>query len=157
MRADDGAHAARQAVRTVDMGAVVLDTDSAGRALFGAHTATDAARVADLTRDGALVGVVAAHQDVLVTGNEGDHALWTRHAAQAAARALGAIYAGDTINQRNGAVGAGRDAGAAANAAFAAAGVAACGGATASAGNVGHVMLNGFGHKRLAYFLRRYG
>ena len=38
-----------------------------------------------------------------------------------------------------------------------AAGVAACGGTTASAGNVGHVMLNGFGHKRLAYFLRRYG
>ena len=34
MRADDGAHAARQAVRAVDMGAVVLDADSAGRALF---------------------------------------------------------------------------------------------------------------------------
>ena len=63
----------------------------------------------------------------------------------------------DAIDQRNGTVGAGRDAGATANAAFAAAGVAACGGATASAGNVGHVMLNGFGHKRLAYFLRRYG
>ena len=35
--------------------------------------------------------------------------------------------------------------------------LAACGSATTSAGNVGHVMLNGFGHKRLAYFLRRYG
>ena len=157
MRADDGAHAARQAVRAVDMGAVVLDADSAGRALFGAHAATDAARVADLARNGALIGVVAAHQDVLVAGNEGDHALRARHAAQATARALGAIHAGDAIDQRNGAVGAGRDAGATANAAFAAAGVAACGGTTASAGNVGHVMLNGFGHKRLAYFLRRYG
>ena len=157
MRADDGAHAARQAVRAVDMGAVVLDADSAGRALFGAHAATDAARVADLARNGALVGVVAAHQDVLVAGNEGNHALWTRHAAQATARALGAIHAGDAIDQRNGTVGAGRDAGTTANAAFAAAGVAACGGTAASAGNVGHVMLNGFGHKRLAYFLRRYG
>lgn len=54
MRADDGAHAARQAVRAVDMGAVVLDADSAGGALFGAHAATDAARVADLARNGAL-------------------------------------------------------------------------------------------------------
>ena len=157
MRADDGAHAARQAVRAVDMGAVVLDADSAGRALFGAHAATDAARVADLARNGALIGVVAAHQNVLVAGNEGNHALRARHAAQATARALGAINAGDAIDQRNGAVGAGRDAGATANAAFAAAGVAACGGTAASAGNVGHVMLNGFGHKRLAYFLRRYG
>ena len=156
MRADDGAHAARQAIHTIDMGAVVLNADSAGRALFGAHTATDAARVADLARNGALIGVVAAHQDVLVAGNEGNHALRARHAAQAAARALGAIHTGDAIDQRNGAVGAGRDASATANAAFAAAGVAACGGATASAGNVGHVMLNGFGHKRLAYFLRRY-
>jgi len=34
MRADDGAHAARQAVRTVDVGAVVLDADSTGRALL---------------------------------------------------------------------------------------------------------------------------
>ena len=156
MRADDGAHAARQAVRAVDMGAVVLDADSAGGALFGAHAATDAARVADLAGDGALIGVVAAHQDVLVAGDEGNHALRARHAAQAAARALRAIHAGDAIDQRNGAVGTGRDTGATANAAFAAAGVAACGGATASAGNVGHVMLNGFGHKRLAYFLRRY-
>ena len=88
MRADDGAHAARQAIRTVDMGAVVLDADSAGRALFGAHTATDAARVADLARNGTLIGVVAAHQDVLVAGNEGNHALRARHAAQATARAL---------------------------------------------------------------------
>ena len=156
MRADDGAHAARQAVRAIDMSAVVLDADSAGRALFGAHAATDAARVADLAGNGALIGVVAAHQNVLVAGNEGNHALRARHAAQATARALGAVHAGDAIDQRNGAVGAGRDAGATANAAFAAAGVAACGGATASAGNVGHVMLNGFGHKRLAYFLRRY-
>ena len=156
MRADDGAHAARQAVHAVDMGAVVLDADSAGRALFSAHAATDAARVADLASDGALIGVVAAHQNVLVAGNEGNHALRARHAAQATARALGAIHAGDAIDQRNGAVGAGRDAGATANAAFAAAGVAACGSATTSAGNVGHVMLNGFGHKRLAYFLRRY-
>ena len=156
MRADDGAHAARQAVRAVDMGAVVLDADSAGGALFSAHAATDAAGVADLARNGALIGVVAAHQDVLVAGNEGNHALRARHAAQATARALGAIHAGDAIDQRNGAVGAGRDAGATANAAFAAAGVAACGSTAASAGNVGHVMLNGFGHKRLAYFLRRY-
>ena len=156
MRADDGAHAARQAVRAVDMGAVVLDADSAGGALFSAHAATDAAGVADLARNGALIGVVAAHQDVLVAGNEGNHALRARHAAQAAARALGTVHAGDAIDQRNGAVGAGRDAGATANAAFAAAGVAACGGTTTSAGNVGHVMLNGFGHKRLAYFLRRY-
>ena len=88
MRADDGTHAARQAVRAVDMGAVVLDADSAGRALFGAHAATDAARVADLARNGALIGVVAAHQDVLVAGNEGNHALRARHAAQATARAL---------------------------------------------------------------------
>ena len=88
MRADDGAHTARQAVRTVDMGAVVLDANSAGRALFGAHAATDAARVTDLARNGALIGVVAAHQDVLVAGNEGNHALWARHAAQATARAL---------------------------------------------------------------------
>ena len=88
MRADDGAHAARQAIRAIDMGAVVLDADSAGRALFGAHAATDAARVADLARNGALIGVVAAHQDVLVTGNEGNHALRARHAAQATARAL---------------------------------------------------------------------
>ena len=138
------------------MGAVVLDADSAGRALFGAHTATDTARVADLARNGTLIGVVAAHQNVLVAGDEGNHALRARHAAQATARALGAVHAGDAIDQRNGAVGAGRDAGATANAAFAAAGIAACGGATASAGNVGHVMLNGFGHKRLAYFLRRY-
>ena len=156
MRTDDGAHAARQAVHAVDMGTVVLDADSAGGALFGAHAATDAARVANLARNGALIGVVAAHQNVLVAGNEGNHALRARHAAQATARALGAIHAGDAIDQRNGAVGAGRDAGATANAAFAAVGVAACGGATASAGNVGHVMLNGFGHKRLAYFLRRY-
>ena len=156
MWADDGAHAARQAVRAVDMGAVVLDADSAGRALFGAHAATDAARVADLAGNGALIGVVAAHQDVLVAGNEGNHALRARHAAQATARALGAVHAGDTIDQCDGTVGAGRDTGATANAAFAAAGVAACGGTTASAGNVGHVMLNGFGHKRLAYFLRRY-
>ena len=157
MRANDGAHAARQAVRTVDVGTVVLDADSAGRAFFGAHAATDAARVANLAGDGALIGVVAAHQDVLVAGNKGNHALRARHAAQATARALGAVHAGDAINQCNGAVGTGRDTGATANAAFAAAGVAACGGATASAGNVGHVMLNGFGHKRLAYFLRRYG
>ena len=156
MRAHNRAHAARQAVRAVDMGAVVLDANSAGRALFGAHAATDAARVADLARNGALVGVVTAHQDVLVAGNEGNHALRARHAAQATARALGAVHAGDAVDQRNGTVGAGRDAGATANAAFAAAGVAACGGATASAGNVGHIMLNGFGHKRLAYFLRRY-
>ena len=88
MRADDGAHAARQAVRAVDMGAVVLDADCAGRALFGAHAATDAARVADLAGDGALIGVVAAHQDVLVAGNEGNHALRACHAAQATARAL---------------------------------------------------------------------
>ena len=88
VRADDGAHAARQAVRAVDMGAVVLDTDSAGRTLFGAHAATDAARVANLARNGALIGVVAAHQDVLVAGNEGNHALWARHAAQATTRAL---------------------------------------------------------------------
>ena len=88
MRADDGAHAARQAIRTVDMGAVVLDADSAGRALFGAHAATDAARIANLTGDGALIGVVAAHQDILVAGNEGNHALRARHAAQATARAL---------------------------------------------------------------------
>ena len=88
MRADDGAHAARQAIRAIDMGAVVLDADSAGRALFSAHTATDAARVADLARNGALIGVVAAHQDVLVAGNEGNHALRARHAAQATARAL---------------------------------------------------------------------
>ena len=156
MRADDGAHAARQAVRAVDMGAVVLDADSAGGALFGAHAATDAARVADLARNGTFVGVVAAHQNVLVAGNEGNHALRARHAAQAAARALGTVHAGDAIDQRNGAVRAGRDAGATANAAFAAADVAACGSTAASAGNVGHVMLNGFGHKRLAYFLRRY-
>ena len=156
MRADDGAHAARQAVHAVDMGAVVLDADSAGRALFSAHAATDAARVADLASDGALIGVVAAHQNVLVAGNEGNHALRARHAAQATARALGAIHAGDAIDQRNGTVGAGRDTGTTANAAFAAAGVAACGSTAASAGNVGHVMLNGFGHKRLAYFLRRY-
>ena len=156
MWADDGAHAARQAVHAVDMGAVVLDADSAGRALFGAHAATDAARVADLARNGALIGVIAAHQNVLVAGNEGNHALRARHAAQATAGAFGAVHAGDAIDQRNGTVGAGRDAGATANAAFAAVGVAACGGATASAGNVGHVMLNGFGHKRLAYFLRRY-
>ena len=88
MRADDGAHATRQAVRAVDMGAVVLDADSAGRALFGAHAATDAARVADLAGDGALIGVVAAHQDILVAGDEGDHALRARHAAQATTRAL---------------------------------------------------------------------
>ena len=157
MRADDGAHAARQAVRAVDMGAVVLDADSACRALFGAHAATDAARVADLARNGTLIGVVAAHQDVLVAGNEGNHALRACHAAQATARALGAVHAGDAVDQRNGTVGAGRDAGATANAAFAAVGIAACGSTAASAGNVGHVMLNGFGHKRLAYFLRRYG
>ena len=156
MRADDGAHAARQAVRAVDMGAVVLDADSAGGALFSAHAATDAAGVADLARNGALIGVVAAHQDVLVAGNEGNHALRARHAAQATARALGAVHAGDAVDQRDGTVGAGRNAGATANAAFAAAGVAACGSTAASAGNVGHVMLNGFGHKRLAYFLRRY-
>lgn len=88
MRADDGAHAARQAVHTVDMGAVVLDADCAGRALFGAHAATDAARVADLAGNGALIGVVAAHQNVLVAGDEGNHALRARHAAQATARAL---------------------------------------------------------------------
>ena len=156
MRADDGAHAARQAVRAVDMGAVVLDADSAGGALFSAHAATDAAGVADLARNGALIGVVAAHQDVLVAGNEGNHALRARHAAQATARALGAVHTGDAVDQRDGTVGAGRNAGATANAAFAAAGVAACGSTAASAGNVGHVMLNGFGHKRLAYFLRRY-
>ena len=156
MRTDDGAHAARQTVRAVDMGAVVLDADSAGRALFGAHAATDAARVADLARNGALIGVVAAHQNVLVAGNEGNHALRARHAAQATARALGTIHAGDAVDQCNGTVGAGRDTGTTANAAFAAAGVAACGSTAASAGNVGHVMLNGFGHKRLAYFLRRY-
>ena len=88
MRADDGAHAARQAIRAIDMGAVVLDADSTGRALFSAHAATDAARVANLARNGALIGVVAAHQNVLVAGNEGDHALRARHAAQATARAL---------------------------------------------------------------------
>ena len=60
------------------------------------------------------------------------------------------------VDQCDGTVGAGRDTGTTANAAFAAAGVAACGSTAASAGNVGHVMLNGFGHKRLAYFLRRY-
>ena len=88
MRADNGAHAARQAVRAIDMGAVVLDADSAGRALFSAHAATDAARVANLARNGALIGVVAAHQNVLVAGNEGNHALRARHAAQTTARAL---------------------------------------------------------------------
>ena len=156
MRAHDGAHAARQAIRAVDMGAVVLDTDSTSGALFGAHAAADAARVADLAGNGALIGVVATHQDVLVAGDEGNHALRARHTAQAAARALGAVHAGDAIEQLDGTVGAGRDAGATANAAFAAAGVAACGSTTASAGNVGHIMLNSFGHKRLAYFLRRY-
>ena len=99
MRAHNRAHAARQAVRAVDMGAVVLDANSAGRALFGAHAATDAARVADLARNGALVGVVTAHQDVLVAGNEGNHALRARHAAQAAARALGAVHAGNAVDQ----------------------------------------------------------
>ena len=88
MRADDSAHAARQAVHAVDMGAVVLDADSTGRALFSAHAATDAARVANLARNGALIGVVAAHQNVLVAGNEGNHALRARHAAQATTRAL---------------------------------------------------------------------
>ena len=156
MRAHDGAHAARQAIRAVDMGAVVLDTDSTSGALFGAHAAADAARVADLAGNGALIGVVATHQDVLVAGDEGNHALRARHTAQAAARALGAIDAGDAIDQLDGTVGADRDAGATANAAFAAAGVAACGSTAASTGNVGHVMLNGFGHKRFAYFLRRY-
>ena len=88
MRTDDGAHAARQAVRAIDMGAVVLDADSAGGALFSAHAATDAARVADLAGNGALIGVVATHQDILVAGNEGNHALRARHAAQTTARAL---------------------------------------------------------------------
>lgn len=138
------------------MGAVVLDADSAGGALFSAHAASDAARVADLAGNGALIRVVAAHQDVLVAGNESNHALRARHAAQATARALGAVHAGDAVDQCDGTVGAGRNAGATANAAFAAAGVAVCGSTAASAGNVGHVMLNGFGHKRLAYFLRRY-
>ena len=156
MRAHNRTHAARQAIRAIDMGAVVLDADSAGGALFSAHSATDAARVADLAGNGALIGVVAAHQDVLVAGNEGNHALRARHAAQATARALGAVHTGDAVDQRDGTVGAGRNASATANAAFAAAGVAACGSTAASAGNVGHVMLNGFGHKRLAYFLRRY-
>ena len=100
---------------------------------FSAHAATDAARVADLASNGALIGVVAAHQNCSGSRNEGDHALRARHAAQATARALGAIHAGDAIDQRNGAMGTGRDTGATANAAFAAAGVAACGSTAASA------------------------
>ena len=59
-RADIGAVAAADALVIVDLGHEVLDLDGVRRALTLALHAADAADVADLARDGALVLIAAA-------------------------------------------------------------------------------------------------
>ena len=87
-RADIGAVAAADALVIVDRGHEVLDLDGFRRALALALHAADAADVADLARDGALVLIAAADE----------HSLLIRHLLNDLLRAgLGAGAAADAL------------------------------------------------------------
>ena len=101
-RADLDAVAALDALAVVDHGEEVLDLDRFRRALLLALHAADAAGVADLARDGALVRVAAALQDGLPVGDLLDELLRADVAAGEAADALVAVDLRNAVDDVHG-------------------------------------------------------
>ena len=90
--------AAADALVIVDLGHEVLDLDGVRRALTLALHAADAADVADLARDGALVLIAAANEHGLLVRHTLDDLLRAGIGAGHAADALVAVDLGDAVD-----------------------------------------------------------
>ena len=102
-RALDNAHTALLALVVVDGGKVVFDVDRVEFAGSLAHAAADAGDITAFTGIRALLGVVAADNDLgLIVGNDLDQAVGAGLDAGAAAGALVAVYDSDALDDMDG-------------------------------------------------------